>query len=534
MKTIARLSSAARPGTVGFALAGLLAVLVFGAACGSTADSPTPVPGGAAPGGDAGPPTTTTTGADASVDATATAPATDSGTTTADTGPTTTPCVGTDIAQKLACIPGLTVEEITNDDAGTQVVPTGYRRFDLELDQPSDHESPTSAHFKQRLSLLHVSESAPVVLASSGYGLSTGRSEITRAFTSNQIQVEHRFFTPSQPTPPTWTDLNIKQSAADYHRIVTLLKPIYGGHWVNTGASKGGMTSVYHRRFYPHDLDGTVAYVAPIVYGTEDPRFITFLTQVGGPTYADCRAKIVEFQKTVLTRRDEIVAKMTGTYDELGGKDIAMEHAVLEMPFTFWQYTAPTSMTSGCAAIPAANAPISTLFTFFSRVTQLSNYGDDGFEYFSPYYYQAATQLGAPGVDDAPLAGLLKHRATYTTAAYAPKNVPIVWDGAAMTDVQAWVKADGASIMFIYGEFDPWSAGKFELGAATDSFVYVAPGRNHGSNLSALAATDKTAALATITRWMGAPITNPPALVAGTSNALAGDEDGITVRRPRL
>jgi hypothetical protein len=43
------------------------------------------------------------------------------------------------------------------------------------------------------------------------------------------------------------------------------------GKWVNTGASKGGMTSVYHRRFFPNDLDANVAYVAPLSYSQEDP-----------------------------------------------------------------------------------------------------------------------------------------------------------------------------------------------------------------------------------------------------------------------
>ncbi|MFP2912532.1 hypothetical protein ACLESD_47465, partial [Pyxidicoccus sp. 3LFB2] len=32
---------------------------------------------------------------------------------------------------------------------------------------------------------------------------------------------------------------------------------------VSTGASKGGMTSIYHRASAPKDVDATVAYVAP-------------------------------------------------------------------------------------------------------------------------------------------------------------------------------------------------------------------------------------------------------------------------------
>ena len=494
---------------------GVLLAASLGAAC-SSADSNggTPQPSGdagASPVPDAGP----------ARDAAAPPPA------------DAAPCVGVDIKDRLACIPGMTVVEITDPpDAAQPTVPAGYRRFDIQLVQPVDHGHPEGPTFTQRLSLLHVSETAPMVLASSGYGLSTGRSELTRTFTSNQVQVEHRFFSPSVPTPPVWTDLTIRQSADDYHAIVSKLKSIYAGHWVNTGASKGGMTSVYHRRFYPDDLDGTVAYVAPNVYGTEDARFVTFLSQVGGAAYAACRASIVELQKTVLTRRDEITPLMQGTYDRLGGKPIALEHAVLEMPFTFWQYTNPADPQAGCGAIPAASAPIATLFDFFSQVTQLGNYGDSGFDYFAPYYYQAATQLGAPGVDDAPILSLLKYRATYNVTTYAPKGVPTVFDPAAMQDVADWVKTKGSSLMFIYGEYDPWSAGAFALGGATDSFVYVAAGKNHGAKLTGLTTAEKQAALSTLERWMGATATNPPALAAGPRDFTAGDAD--LENRPRL
>jgi hypothetical protein len=439
------------------------------------------------------------------------------------------PCVATDIAERLACIPGLTVREVlSNADAGV-VVPAGYRRFALELEQPADHTNPASVTFKQRLSLLHTSTTAPMVLASSGYGLSTGRTELTRTFTSNQIQVEHRFFTPSRPTPTNWKDLNIKQSASDYHRIVTLLKPIYGGNWVNTGASKGGMTSVYHRRFFPNDLNGTVAYVAPQTYGTEDPRFVPFVNEVGGARYADCRAKIAQFQTAVLKRRDEVAGEMNGVYDAMGGKQIAIEHGVLELPFAFWQYIDPVQ---GCPAVPEVNAPIGPFFAFFEAVAQVGNYEDDSFSYFTPYYYQAATELGGPAVDDSALRGLLQFRSTYTLSHYSPKNVEALYNPAPALDIQAWVKSDGASLMFIYGEFDPWSAGKFELGAAKDSFVFVAPEKNHGARLAQLAGPDKQSALATLTRWMGAPITMPPALQAVAPDFVAGDEE--ILRRPRL
>ena len=72
--------------------------------------------------------------------------------------------------------------------------------------------------------------------------------------------------------------------AADEHAIVTALKTIYTGPYLSTGASKGGMTAVFYRRFYPDDVVGTVPYVAPLSFAAPDERYAAFLDSVGTPT----------------------------------------------------------------------------------------------------------------------------------------------------------------------------------------------------------------------------------------------------------
>jgi hypothetical protein len=320
--------------------------------------------------------------------------------------------------------------------------------------------------------------------------------------------------------------LNIKQSAGDYHAITMAFKSIYKGKWVNTGASKGGMTSIYFRRFYPNDLDATVAYVAPNSYGLADQRYPAFIDQVGGDTWAACRENLKELQKTVLMRRDEVEPLMVDSYAALGGPAIALEHATLEMPFTFWQYQSPTSATRGCGAIPAADAPIATLYSFFSTVSYLRNFSDAGGQGYLAYYYQATNQLGAPAAADSHLVGLLQHGDTYRPAYYIPKTIEVPpWDGEAMVDIQNWVKTEGKTIIFIYGEFDPWSAGRFEIGSSGDNHLYIAPGGNHGSKLTSLNDADHTEALSVLQRWLGVPPVLP------TEAASPFDDEDF---RPRL
>jgi hypothetical protein len=58
-------------------------------------------------------------------------------------------------------------------------------------------------------------------------------------------------------------------------------------------------------------------------------------------------------------------------------------------------------------------------------------------------------------------------------------------------------------MLFIYGQDDPWSAGKFDLGHAADSFELVAPGQNHGARIDTLVEADQQIALDALARWTG-------------------------------
>src|SRR4051794_6565711 len=182
-----------------------------------------------------------------------------------------TPKAGTaqagDILAQLKAIPGMQVTEKPS------TLP-GYRWFWLEYRQPVDHRNPRGQWFEQRIMLQHKASDRPMVLYTSGYDTPEVMftSEPTALVDGNQISVEHRYFTPSRPEPTDWTKDTIWQAATDEHRLIGALKTIYEGRWISTGASKGGMTAVYHKRFYPRDVDGSVVYVAPNDVNNNDDR----------------------------------------------------------------------------------------------------------------------------------------------------------------------------------------------------------------------------------------------------------------------
>lgn len=403
-----------------------------------------------------------------------------------------------DILVALKAISGLTVDEQPSQFEG-------YRRFILAFDQPADHNDPGGQRFQQRMVLQHRSTDAPFILASTGYNISVqsqGLSEPAKLLAANEVRVEHRFFAVSRPEKADWADLTIEQAAADHHRIVAALKPVYTARWLSTGVSKGGMTSVYHRRFYPGDVDATVAYVAPESFGTADPRYLGFLEQVGD---AACREALKNFQHEVLSRRQAMLAKMQeqaagqGIAYDILGPDRALESATVELPFTFWQY----NDASLCATIPKSASTDDEVWSFLDKIDGPSLWSDTLFLRYEPYFFQAGTQLGYPAYADAYLAPLLLYPGLDVPATYvAPgPGKTMAFQPTSMKDVASWVAAEGKALLFIYGENDPYSAAAFDLGAAKDSYRFFVPAGTHGSKIVDLPEPDRQKALDALFRW---------------------------------
>jgi hypothetical protein len=405
-----------------------------------------------------------------------------------------------DIVARLQSIPGLTLL-----DERRAPFP-GTRFFRLLFELPADHARPDGERFQLRVNLLHRSVTAPMVLASSGYGLGDfpAQSEPTALLAANQLTLEHRFFGNSRPASNDWTLLSIRQAADDFHRVVEAFKPLYGGRWLNTGGSKGGMAAVYHRYFYPDDVHVTVPYVAPNMHGQNDVRFVHFLEQVGD---ADCREKMKAFQKDALQRREELlplfeelVATTGARFDVLGGLDRTLEFAVVEMPFYFWQY----GNASLCPFIPAPGAPAREAFSFLDFIVALDfTYGDEALDYFAAFYYQSATEIGWPRYPTQHLNGLLRYPREDVAEAYLTFPVQQRFDQDLMLRVEHWVRDHGERMLFIYGENDPWSAGAFSVRERNDSFRFYVPRANHSTRITRLAEPERGLALERLFTWMG-------------------------------
>ncbi|AXG77974.1 S28 family serine protease [Streptomyces paludis] len=404
----------------------------------------------------------------------------------------------TDIKDRILAIPGMSL---------IQEKPyTGYRYFVLNYTQPVDHRHPSKGTFQQRVTLLHKDTSRPTVFFTSGYNVSTnpGRSEPTRIVDGNQVSLEYRFFTPSRPQPADWSKLDIWQAASDQHRVFTALKKIYPRNWLATGGSKGGMTATYYERFYPRDMDGVVAYVAPNdVVNKDDSAYDRFFERVGTK---ECRDKLTAVQREALIRRVPLQKKYRAwaeregaTFTTVGTLDKAYEAVVLDYAWGFWQY----GLLDDCDSIPSATASDDDIYNSVDAISGFSAPTDQSLATYTPYYYQAGTQLGWPTIKQPKLAKLSRY-GYQPPRSFVPSEIPMKFDPRVMPDIDRWVRNNANRMLFVYGQNDPWGSKPFRLGhGARDSYVYVAPGANHGANVAGLVPEQQAKATARILEWAG-------------------------------
>ena len=352
-------------------------------------------------------------------------------------------------------------------------------QYMLRIRQPLDHQDAAKGYFFQRVVLTHRGFGRPTVMNTQGYELNRGISELELALEANSLNIEHRFFGESQPDSMWWKYLTLEQVTADLHHINQLFKNLYKGKWISTGISKGGQTTIFYKYFYPTDVDVWAPYVAPFNNSLEDQRIYTFLDTVGP---AECRKKIMDFQKYMLQNEDKALEKLKWyakgadhTFDYLGnslGK--AYELTVLEYSFSFWQWG------SNCADIPLGQS-LDSCLTHLLDVSNIGFFADGDMKKYASHYYQAATQMGYYGYNIAPFRKLIKHFNANPSAVFAPKEAgPVSYDNSLNEKVDQWLKEQGNNMIYIYGGYDTWSADRITPSPRVNSKSYILPGKDHG------------------------------------------------------
>ncbi|HEX3476608.1 MAG TPA: S28 family serine protease [Kofleriaceae bacterium] len=414
---------------------------------------------------------------------------------------------------RLRDLPGVTVQL-------GEGAPAHFSYYILHFTQPLDHNDLSRGTFQQEVSLLHRDERAPspLIIYTSGYWDDEHSTpvELTALLDANQVSIEHRFYGESRPDTIDWSLLTVDQAAADEHEIIQALHTIYEGAFLSVGESKGGITALLHRSFYPTDVNGTVAYVTPLSFNAPDPRYSQQFDngQIGDP---DCRAAVRSLAMEMLAhRRMQMVERAQTEADHAAATysrvliGPAVEAAIAGLEWGFWQ----TSGDGHCDALPHPTDSDETLFAFLKSTSPVSEYNDEQIGYYEPYYYQSYSQLGFPDYS----MSYLSDQMWYGEVDYLgelPTPEP-AFDSSAMDRLQTWLqdpetdehdrvtrKDLGKHILFLYGDWDPWFAGRVVTGEAQDVPPLIQPRGNHFTQLTTMDRAYQTEAFAYIQRWTG-------------------------------
>jgi len=156
---------------------------------------------------------------------------------------------------------------------------------------------------------------------------------------------------------------------------------------------------------------------------------------------------------------------------------------------------------AACPDVPVAPASTDAIYAFIDATVGWGAYTDQGAELYIPYFHQAATQLGYPSLRFTHLRKAGRYRKLYDPRSFVP-GFGVRADRGAMADVDHWIRHRGSELVFVYGENDPWSVERFELGRGSrDSSVYVAAGSNHAASVARLTLDEQAAVTATLQRW---------------------------------
>lgn len=381
------------------------------------------------------------------------------------------------------------------------------------FEQPIDHENPDMGTFTQRVYVCAVHPDSATVVVTEGYGAQYAaspryRDEISVLFNTNNIVVEHRYFLESTPYPGkspeevNWDYMNAPNAAADLHEVVTSLKGVFDGKWISTGISKGGQTTMLYRAYYPEDVDFSVPYVGPLCRGAQDGRHEPFIENYVG-TPAD-REAVKNFQIELLLRKDRLMPMYDSLckareYEFRAPVDEIYDYSVLEFSFAFWQWGYPVS------EIPGKDASDREVFDYMMTVSSPDYFVK--WSVTSPFFVQAAQELGYYGYDMKPFKKYrkyfsIKNTDNYLTRLMLPQNREFPFSDYLYNKVSGFLLTTDARMLFIYGQFDPWSAVMPADPHKDNIKFFIQPGGSHRTRIGTFDKATQKEIKSILSQWL--------------------------------
>ncbi len=376
--------------------------------------------------------------------------------------------------------------------------------YEMWFEQPIDHNDLSKGTFRQRVFIGFENDSLPVIVELRGYGIGPeSAGELANHYKANQLTIEHRFFNDSRPEDVDWNSLTLENAAKDQKLIIDAIRNILypDAKFISTGISKGCQTTMAHRRYFPNNVDASVCYVGPLNYQREDPRVYEFLDNVS--TQED-RDKVKAFQELCFQNRDALLKMMKKVGEEKGmswefGVDKAIDYTILEYSFAFWQWGIPVSV------IPSGNISAEGIYKHLINVVGYGFFEEKAVTDLQPYFWAALTEQGIYGYETSPFKKYLNTEEIYKFDWAFPEGITKTFDLKPMQEIKSFLDNSAEKMLFIYGEYDAWSATAVELqdnASTREMYIFVQPKGNHRTRINTFDSNSQKRIYEIIDSWV--------------------------------
>jgi hypothetical protein len=376
--------------------------------------------------------------------------------------------------------------------------------YEIWFEQPIDHNDLSKGSFRQRVFLGFENASKPVIVELKGYNIGGEQAgELAEHYEANQLTIEHRYFTESRPKDIDWNTLTVENAAKDQTIIIDAIRnALYpSSKFVSTGISKGCMTVMTHRSFFPENVDACVCYVGPLNFQREDPRVYEFLKNVGTATE---REKVMAFQELCFENRPALLEAMKSAAEKENltwefGVENALDYTILEYSFAYWQWGTKAE------DIPASNATPEQIYKHLIDVVGYGFYESKSVEGLQPYFWAALTEQGIYGYETAPFKKYLNSEDILKFDWAFPDGITKQYNAEPSRKIKSFLDTSANKMIFIYGEYDAWSATAVDLTSNASErqlYKYVQPKGSHTTRIKTFNSEKQTEIYAIIDRWL--------------------------------
>jgi hypothetical protein len=226
-----------------------------------------------------------------------------------------------------------------------------------------------------------------------------------------------------------------------------------------------------------------------------------FLKNVG--TEAE-RQKVKDFQKLCFENRPALLEaiKSAALKENMTwefGVENALDYTILEYSFAYWQWGTKSE------DIPAGNATAKEIYKHLIAVVGYGFYEDKSVEGLLPYFWTALTEQGIYGYETTPFKRYLNTEEIYKFDWAFPDGITKQYDLKPMQKIKSFLDTSAKKMIFIYGEYDTWSATAVALTSNASErqlYKYVHPMGNHTTRIKTFDSEKQKEIYAIIDRWL--------------------------------